>query len=1092
MLEFDNKQRNFVDLKALIQKDPSEVVPFVGAGLSVYGPPEERLPLWKGLIDITLSQGYADGVIDQKIIKKVQSSWDKGKTIKAIDLVIEYIGLPKFRQLIESSLDISEREIPPAITELVAVAWSLMVTTNLDQFIERAWNEINSTKIEVVTQKERTRLARLISGAEKTKKCVLAKIHGTIERFETWVLDERHYNILVERDQAYVNTLRSLFLKNIFFIGYGLRDRDFDILLDQIRTIYPEGIGTYFALIDSRYRGTQHINNLIRWHGLRPIWYEVNPKNINEHDCGHGQVISCLKLLKDRDLLISNFKVNLQRFPDQDSIFVGRKNELKEIFNKISSPNAPGLQIVGFGGEGKTSLVLQFLYSYKNELINAGFGRVYGCCFYHLDETVFINEFYNYLSGDETSADNTKKVSYICSEIEKRRILIVFDGFEVFQSSGGNIDNRNIKAIYDSTIKGKSTVLITTRMSLSGGLPKLVLKPLGHLDVKEIYHLWGVKTSNGEIEDFTAKHIGNHALSIRLFAGLLKSYPGDFQNAMYFNYSILQRGELSTLSSNIAARILDRYQTLLEHFESQTLSVISLFTKPIPIGSVLNCAFECLSSNELSIGQIQNAIKKLLDLRLIMQEAKGDLTMHPSIREFYRAKIDSSTSKSWHGLISNYFVDLVEGLYPDNMDQLSDFFSICYHASKAEEWTLFHDTFYRVINRKHKNFLGNNLGSWEDFYSLAKMTLISNKNEPVIHPEYYLSCIARASKHMGKTEEALRYYLKCVLLCVKNKHFEADRFSNNFMSLAITSGHLEIAQLLSKINIASLQWDSISWHRCWQEEYALYSIGYLLGLKGNVSTAILYCEHGNKTWDRYKLKKEYFFDYYKVYHCELLLVDSFENLAEAEQIATSNLEVAQANRWHESEALAFRALSFCERAKLADNTKSLFLARAERHLASANEAIKNMSIPRTEIELILEQIRIVVWDWLYCKNNEIDLDNFIVLLDKVKGIIDVCGFKIYLSEFEAAMGWYYLFLDKKKQAEYLLKSALDSAKIIGDRLTVSNKLKLISPLALQLGVKSKNALEPPKNNLKPIELLKTEVSSKELFEILVNVQLQLS
>ncbi len=1088
MNSFDCSQKSFIDLKKEIHKDPKLVVPFIGAGLSVYGLQDERLPLWKGLIEVTLGQGVANGVLDECFIRDMEALWENGQSTKAIDLIIEKIGLPTFRRIIESCLDIEGKTIPPAISQLVTIAWSLMVTTNLDRFIERAWHLKHNIELEVVTQKERSRLARIVVGADTSGACILAKIHGTIERFETWVLDERHYSNLIDRDQAYINTLRSLFLKNIFFIGYGLRDRDFDILLDQIKTIYPEGVGTYFALIDSRYRGADHVNMLIRNHGLRPIWYKFQPERTWEADGGHGQVVECLSQLMQVDS--EGCPISLSRFPDTDKIFVGRKNDLRQLYEIMSIKSSSGAQIIGFGGEGKTSLILHFLESNKTLFEKKGFEFIYGCCFYHLDESIFIDELYSKFDSDNVPTDNAKKVIKICDNLEKKRILLVLDGLEVFQNPDGTINSPNLEKIIKHAIEGRGSIICGSRLALPYPLPEIALQPLLDHEVRELFSEWGIDITRSRIMTFVKEHVGNHALSVRLFAGLIKSYPVNIMSILNGMSSELKRDQLSSLSTNIAEQILAYYNNLLEEIEVQAITVISLFVKPVAVTIAMDCISECLKSSCHEYGHIQAALKKLIELRILIQESGCNLTMHPSIREYYQKQINSDVSLRWHGLIADYFVELTHNTCPEEIEQLSDFSCICYHASKSGEWTLFHDTFYRTINRNHRNFLGNNLGSWEDFYLLSKMTIPSGYDKPIIHPEYYLSCIARALKHLGRTSEALRYYLKCLLLCIKNKHFETARFANNFMLIAMMAGHIKIAGLLAKINIAGLSWDTPLWHRCWQEEYALYSIGYLVGIQGDCESAIRFCEHGNKTWERHGLERESFFDYYKGYHSELLLSESASKIDEAESIAASALKTSQKNRWHESEALSLRALSLCERARLSEDGRTIHMTRGERHIDQAKKCLKNINIPRADIELTLEEIRLIVWGWKFLGYRDHDLDKYLLLIDNVKSTIRNCEFLIYRSEYEAAMGWYYAMSDNLQGANHFLDKALAEALLIGDFLSVRSAMRLIKPLADHLNV-TLDVKPIPFFQKDPKNLLKMKISQEELNEIILEIQLKL-
>jgi hypothetical protein len=62
-------------------------------------------------------------------------------TSRPWDRLIGLLGQPNFKRIVERELDDTGRPVPPAVAELVAVGWSLIVTTNLDRLISRAYFE---------------------------------------------------------------------------------------------------------------------------------------------------------------------------------------------------------------------------------------------------------------------------------------------------------------------------------------------------------------------------------------------------------------------------------------------------------------------------------------------------------------------------------------------------------------------------------------------------------------------------------------------------------------------------------------------------------------------------------------------------------------------------------------------------------------------------------------------------------------------------------------------------------------------------------------------------------------------------------------
>src|SRR4051812_35183949 len=118
-MAFDTSDRTYQELKARVLQTGASVVPFVGAGLSVYGAPAERLPLWRELIERLIAEGKHLGVIADEGDPAIDTALAAGRYIEAMDRVLGALGEPIFKRVVERELDDADKLIPPAVAELV-------------------------------------------------------------------------------------------------------------------------------------------------------------------------------------------------------------------------------------------------------------------------------------------------------------------------------------------------------------------------------------------------------------------------------------------------------------------------------------------------------------------------------------------------------------------------------------------------------------------------------------------------------------------------------------------------------------------------------------------------------------------------------------------------------------------------------------------------------------------------------------------------------------------------------------------------------------------------------------------------------------
>jgi len=467
-MAFDTADRTYQDLLARVLQSGARVVPFVGAGLTAYGEPQVRLPLWRELLQRLITEGQNLGLISDTGDPAIEAALASGRYIEATDRILGALGEPTFKRVVERELDDTNKPTPPAVTELVAVGWSLIVTTNLDRLIARAYLEHHGCPLNSVTSLDTHNLARALAGQLLSVQTTLAQIHGNIDVYPSWRLTRSHYKQLLQ-DPGYVDSLKHLFMRQVFFVGFGLEDDDFDYIMETIRRIYPAGVGEFYALIERSRKNQPVIRQLIRECGLRPIFYDLEPEAGSSLFGGHRAVYECLKHMSITWAATrKGLDPKLKYFPELDPYMIGRDLEIARLCDMVVG-QVGVVEVIGLGGLGKSSLVQQFLADRLPQITEAGYRLVFGCSFHRADIGQFVHDMVLATVGPE-SLSLAGDVERICEHVRRHRTLLVLDGIEAILDAGSQLNDRYVRGIVESVVQGSGAVIVTSRVPARGGM----------------------------------------------------------------------------------------------------------------------------------------------------------------------------------------------------------------------------------------------------------------------------------------------------------------------------------------------------------------------------------------------------------------------------------------------------------------------------------------------------------------------------------------------------------------------------------------------------------------------------------------------
>ena len=258
------ESQNLKDFSELYQENPERVIFFVGAGLSM-----PLFPSWstflKELVEKTDTKGKLN--FDKaELLDKI----DNGLSFLEIaDHCADAIGKNEYREIIEKNFDkeFDVKDIPNAYLKLLKIPFKSIITTNYDRIPEIG----GQGKLSCYTNQNNSEALKAL---EKGKKVVL-KIHGDILNQESIVLTQKDFNKIIHSNNSIQNSLKSLFsTSTICFIGFGLSDPHFNLILEFLNTINNGQNITHYAFLTSKSKF--EIHSLERKYGLKIIEYKAS------------------------------------------------------------------------------------------------------------------------------------------------------------------------------------------------------------------------------------------------------------------------------------------------------------------------------------------------------------------------------------------------------------------------------------------------------------------------------------------------------------------------------------------------------------------------------------------------------------------------------------------------------------------------------------------------------------------------------------------------------------------------------------------------------------------------------------------------
>lgn len=231
-------------------------VAFVGSGLSA----PAGLPTWKQLITHFVDECEKEGLASQSAVLRAQLQ--KDQLMDAAAFAQSSLGKHRFGQVLRKHL---AGPIEPTENHriLVDTPYRAIMTTNYDKLIETAYTLRWKTTPRVIGWSEAESLGSVLYDEQ----FFVFKLHGDIDNIASVILTRRDYDEIMFRHPHVRTVLQAILLTNtVLFVGYSVRDPDFEMVLAEVSLLFRGTTPLSFALlpadsgvIESLYRERMNI-----------------------------------------------------------------------------------------------------------------------------------------------------------------------------------------------------------------------------------------------------------------------------------------------------------------------------------------------------------------------------------------------------------------------------------------------------------------------------------------------------------------------------------------------------------------------------------------------------------------------------------------------------------------------------------------------------------------------------------------------------------------------------------------------------------------------------------------------------------------
>ena len=469
------------------------VIPFIGAGVSRAVQKRDKdasksfnplFPNWKEFLDYSVEKLKSKKEHDEAEDIKQLLSLKKPMYLEAAKRASNSLGETLWHQMLKEKLDLQKAEADENSLKLPEIVWelgsNLLITTNVDRVLQ--WTCPNPQEFRPLDM-EKLEIGEL-QKEKDVKYPTSLYLHGRIHNKRNVVFTPEQYKNFYEEgsNQAKLQTLLNLLTSfTTLFIGFSMDDEYFLKQLDYIDEIYESGANSFYILLPEDEKNNPNIPKYVEkiiypHHGQPLLDLLERMKKIakGEDDSDNSNLPQPPDLPPVKGELITTtsptlsvtfstsqklFKSTLAEkhfnvpFASKGNGFVGRVGKLDEIWNALNKDSRAAIgqavAIEGFGGLGKTQLVVEYAHEYQDKYENGVFWLT-------ADQDmsvqlIKIGEKLNWISQSDTGFDQAELVRNRFRKLSD--CLIIFD----------NVDEQAAIKDYLPEVDFHPHILVTSR-----------------------------------------------------------------------------------------------------------------------------------------------------------------------------------------------------------------------------------------------------------------------------------------------------------------------------------------------------------------------------------------------------------------------------------------------------------------------------------------------------------------------------------------------------------------------------------------------------------------------------------------------------
>ncbi|GJM12249.1 MAG: hypothetical protein DHS20C12_06520 [Pseudohongiella sp.] len=615
-------------------------------------------------------------------------------------------------------------------------------------------------------------------------------------------------------------------------------------------------------------------------------------------------------------------KISLSSLPSTGLDLFGRSAELEIIDRAWHEQEANCLEIIAFGGVGKSALVNSWL-SQLDKLNYSGANRVYAWSFYWQTAgsnvissgDLFIEQALEWF-GDRNPEKGTPwaKANRLADLIRETRTLLILDGLEPLQyppgPRQGEIENPAVSLLLrELAANNNGLCIITSRLPIAefasfsdGRTQSLRLERLTLADGMQLLSSMGIQGNEKDMSAAVETYSG-HPLCLSLLAGYLsvvhESNIADFRELD----SLVDIQSFDIHASSIVRAYLCWFESTLER---SLLNLLGLFDRSMALDDVkalvASESVAGLTSElaNLSHSQWSYAIQKLEDSRLILtskHEAKNMLDCHPLIRDALNELLRRESPELWRkgNQIAFNYLQRTAVANPKSMTEMEPLFRAVIHGTRAG---LIEESFQLYFKRiKREQFSLFTEGSHHADQSCIRSFFRKPWSEPIAQLSetasfYLLSCAATNLIYLGRVDAAIEPAALSIRGFQKEKRWiEAATTSGPLISMLIAAGRLVQARE---------EWDKMQATVDRSDNEVLRTVSLSIGayisfLEGDRSEAQRLFEEAERGLNKPEPESEVFCPTISSFYCKYLLDTG--RVDEALERALQTLRWRESNSW---------------------------------------------------------------------------------------------------------------------------------------------------------------------------------------------------